>query len=95
MHVALLFQIQNLVQRAKDATLPEQLIDDIDGLDTSCVKLLICKTSPVIRAAQLSLQKKYSNPFHQITSWLPSLKEFEDNSEICEQNHTDCLLFTQ
>ncbi|XP_051169722.1 uncharacterized protein LOC127287047 isoform X2 [Leptopilina boulardi] len=87
--------IQNLIKRAQDATLPQQLIDDIDGLDTACVRLLICKTTPVIRAAQISLQTKHSNPFRQITSWLPSLEEFEDNSEVCEQNHTDCLLFTQ
>lgn len=84
-----------MIKRAQDATLPQQLIDDIDGLDTACVRLLICKTTPVIRAAQISLQTKHSNPFRQITSWLPSLEEFEDNSEVCEQNHTDCLLFTQ
>ncbi|XP_033231951.1 uncharacterized protein LOC117182943 [Belonocnema kinseyi] len=86
-------KIQKLVNQAHDETLPEQLIERLDGSDTSCIKLLICKTSPIINAAQISLKNRFPVHLRQITSWLPTKEQFEDNSETCEQNHTECLLF--
>ena len=82
-----------MLNQAQDETLPEQLIERMDGLDSSCIRLLICKTSPIIHAAQISLKNEYPVQLRQITSWLPTKEQFEDNSEACEQNHTDCLLF--
>ncbi|XP_026674586.1 uncharacterized protein LOC108631313 [Ceratina calcarata] len=86
-------KIQRLISQAHDENLPRQLIEKVDGADSACVRLLICKTSPVIRAAQNFLKNK-TQKLRRITSWLPSRDEFEENSDECENMHTDCSLFT-
>ena len=90
-----MLQIQNLVQQAKNPALPEELIDRLDGLDSACVRLLMCKTSPIILAAQNSLMNKTLDKKFDITSWLPSKELFEDNADSCEEQHFDCKIFPE
>ncbi|XP_012226464.2 uncharacterized protein [Linepithema humile] len=87
-------KIQNLVDQAKDPNLPNQLIASMSSSDSACIRLLLCKSSLVIRTVQNSLNNKSQNYIHGITAWLPSVEEFEANSDKCESKHTDCSLFS-
>ncbi|CAK9806592.1 hypothetical protein ANTPLA_LOCUS4948 [Anthophora plagiata] len=87
-------KIQKLIEQAHDENLPNELIEGVDGLDSACIKLLLCKTSPVIRAAQKLLKNKTQDRTRRMTSWLPNRDEFEENSDECENRHTDCSLFS-
>ncbi|XP_053997056.1 uncharacterized protein LOC128886335 [Hylaeus anthracinus] len=86
-------RIQKLIEQAHDENLPSELIERVDGVDSACIRLLLCKTSPVIRAAQSFLKNKTRSKSRRMTSWLPSRDEFEENSDHCENTHTDCSLF--
>ncbi|XP_031775524.1 uncharacterized protein LOC116415207 [Apis florea] len=86
-------RIQNLLEQARDENLASRLMDRLDGDDSSCIRLLVCKISPVIKAAQYSLKNKTQDKWHRMTSWLPSKDQFEENSDECENTHTDCSLF--
>ncbi|XP_076621667.1 uncharacterized protein LOC143342069 [Colletes latitarsis] len=86
-------RIQKLIEQAHDDSLANQLIERVDGTDSACIRLLVCKTSPVIRAAQSFLKNKTGSKYRRMTSWLPSRDEFEENSDQCENTHTDCSLF--
>ncbi|XP_043789881.1 uncharacterized protein LOC122713466 isoform X2 [Apis laboriosa] len=86
-------RIQNLLEQARDENLADRLIDRLDGDDSSCIRLLVCKISPVIKAAQYSLKNKSQDKWHRMTSWLPNKDEFEENGDECENTHTDCSLF--
>ncbi|XP_076477517.1 uncharacterized protein LOC117163502 [Bombus vancouverensis nearcticus] len=87
-------RIQNLIEQAHDENLPVRLIEKLDGADSACIRLLVCKISPVIRATQNFLKNKAQCKSHQMTSWLPKRDEFEENSDECENTHTDCNLFS-
>ena len=84
--------MKRLVQLAENPDLPSQLIDRVDGYEFSCFRLLLCKITPIIWAAQKSLKNKSAFQNRKITSWLPSWKEFEDYSDDCEVNHNNCVL---
>nr|XP_031838544.1 uncharacterized protein LOC116429583 [Nomia melanderi] len=86
-------RIQSLIKQAQDQELPNQLIERVDGMDSACIRLLLCKTSPVIKAAQHFLKNKAQSE-SSMTGWLPSRDEFEENSDQCENTHTDCSLFS-
>ncbi|XP_032684815.1 uncharacterized protein LOC116850527 [Odontomachus brunneus] len=86
-------KVQNLVDQARDVNLPNHLIARISGSDSACIRLLLCKSSPVIKAAQTSLNNKSRHGMRRMTAWLPSKEEFEANSDECEDKHTDCSLF--
>ncbi|XP_029178637.1 uncharacterized protein LOC114946354 [Nylanderia fulva] len=86
-------KIQNLIDQARNPNLPNQLIARIAAPDSACIRLLICKSSPVIRAAQNSLNNKSQDHMQRLIAWLPSKEEFETNSNECEDNHIDCNLF--
>ncbi|XP_012278855.1 uncharacterized protein LOC105698838 [Orussus abietinus] len=88
-------RIQRLLRQAQDLELPNQLIDRLDGFDSSCIRLLVCKSSPVIWAVQRSLTNETGHKSRGISSWLPRIEEFEDNSESCEIRHRDCELFPE
>ncbi|OAD53567.1 hypothetical protein WN48_09729 [Eufriesea mexicana] len=87
-------RIQSLVEQARDENLPVRLIERIDEVGFACVRLLVCKISPVIRAAQNFLKNEDRGGSSRMTSWLPSRDEFEENSDECENTHTDCGLFS-
>ncbi|XP_003700082.2 uncharacterized protein LOC100883833 [Megachile rotundata] len=87
-------RIQRLLNQAQDDELPNQLIERIEDVNLGCVRLLLCKTSPVIRGVQNFLRNKTRNESHRMTSWLPSRDQFEENSDECENTHTDCSLFS-
>lgn len=89
------FQIQRLVREAQDPDLPNKLINSADGFELPCVRLLLCKISPIIRAAQKSLKNKSLFKNRQMTSWLPSWDEFEEYADDCESQHMDCNLFPE
>nr|XP_033339142.1 uncharacterized protein LOC117227749 [Megalopta genalis] len=86
-------RIQQLIKQAHDEKLPNQLMETIDGVDSGCVKLLLCKTSPVIKAAQHFLKNKAQAESREMTAWLPSKDEFEENSDQCDHAHVECSLF--
>lgn len=88
-----LCQIKSLVHQAKDADLSNQLIERMNDSKSACIRLLLCKSSPVIRAAQNSLENKSRGNMYQMTAWMPSKDEFETNSDECEDRHGDCSLF--
>ncbi|XP_076237904.1 uncharacterized protein LOC143181407 [Calliopsis andreniformis] len=87
-------RIQRLVEQAQDERLSNQLVERVDDIDSACIRLLLCKTSPVIKAAQNFLKNKTHGKTHRMTSWLPSRDEFEENSDHCENTHVDCNLFS-
>lgn len=89
-----MFKIRRLIEQAQDEQLPNQLIERVDGVDSACVRLLLCKTSPVIRAAQSFLKNKTQGKDRRMTAWLPGRDEFEENSDQCENTHADCSLFS-
>ncbi|XP_011166291.1 uncharacterized protein LOC105200435 [Solenopsis invicta] len=86
--------IQNLIDQARNPNLSNQLIERITSSDTGCIRLLLCKSSPIIKAAQISLNNKSQDYMHRIIAWLPSKEEFETSSDKCEEKHTDCRLFS-
>ncbi|XP_018058900.1 PREDICTED: uncharacterized protein LOC108694118 [Atta colombica] len=86
--------VRNLVEQAKNPNLPNQLIARMIGSDSACIRLLLCKSSPIIKAVQTSLNNKLQNYMHRMIAWLPSRKDFEANSDECEENHIDCRLFS-
>ncbi|KAL0124281.1 hypothetical protein PUN28_006258 [Cardiocondyla obscurior] len=86
-------KIQNLINQAKNPNLPNQLIAGMIGPDSACVRLLLCKSSVIIKAAQTSLNNISQNYVHRMVKWLPSKEEFEKNSDECEEKHVDCRLF--
>ncbi|KAH0553551.1 uncharacterized protein LOC123263175 [Cotesia glomerata] len=90
-------KVQNLLKQAQSPELPRKITEQLDGMDLSCVKLLICKMTPFILKAQASLKSESNNGSRKtvFTSWLPSKEEFEDNSENCEQEHKDCRVFPE
>ncbi|KYM97628.1 hypothetical protein ALC62_11923 [Cyphomyrmex costatus] len=85
--------VQNLVEQARNPNLPNQLIARMTGSDSACIRLLLCKSSPIIKAVQTSLNNKSQNYMHRMVAWLPSKKDFEANSDKCEENHDDCRPF--
>ncbi|XP_076284596.1 uncharacterized protein LOC143211057 [Lasioglossum baleicum] len=87
-------RIQKLIEQAHNEDLPNQLMERIDGVDAACVRLLLCKTSPVIRAAQYYLKNNVQDESRRMTAWLPSKDKFEENSDQCENTHADCSLFS-
>lgn len=91
------FQMTKLIEEARNEALPDRLMDTIDGFDSACIRLLLCKASIVIRSAQESLKKKKkkSNGIRSFTAWLPSKEDFERNSDECEDKYTDCRLFPE
>lgn len=88
-----ILQIQNLLEQAQNPQLPEQIIDNLDVLDSSCVKLLMCKITPIILHAQKSLKNNTINRKFDLTSWLPDKQLFEDNGDNCEEKFLDCKIF--
>ncbi|KAK1123103.1 hypothetical protein K0M31_008736 [Melipona bicolor] len=87
-------KIQDLIEQAYDENLPNRLIERIDGTDSACTRLLVCKITPVITAAQSFLKNEDRVKPRRLTAWLPSRDEFEENSDGCENTHTDCSLFS-
>ncbi|KZC06052.1 hypothetical protein WN55_07138, partial [Dufourea novaeangliae] len=87
-------RIQKLIEHTQNEHLPDQLMQRVDGLDSACIRLLLCKTSPVIRAAQNSLKITTQGESRGMTGWLPSRDEFEENNDRCEVTHNDCELFS-
>ncbi|XP_047366910.1 uncharacterized protein LOC124955876 isoform X3 [Vespa velutina] len=88
-------KMTKLIEEARNEALPDRLMDTIDGFDSACIRLLLCKASIVIRSAQESLKKKKSNGIRSFTAWLPSKEDFERNSDECEDKYTDCRLFPE
>ncbi|KAK0081980.1 hypothetical protein PV326_007399 [Microctonus aethiopoides] len=86
-------RIQNLLEQAQNPQLPEQIIDNLDVLDSSCVRLLMCKITPIILHAQKSLKNNTLNRKFDLTSWLPDKQLFEDNGDNCEEKFLDCKIF--
>ena len=85
-----MFQLQNLLKQAEDDSLPDQLIDNVNDVNTVCIKRLICKTSPFIWAAQKSLKNRSTNTRIDLISWIPSKTDFENNSDICDDKYDGC-----
>ncbi|KAL7298928.1 hypothetical protein TKK_0008031 [Trichogramma kaykai] len=81
---------KRLLQQAEDDKLPNQLVDSLDGYNTKCVQLLICKISPIIWAAQKSLRSNPKNSKLDIISWLPSREEFETHFDNCDSKYKVC-----
>ncbi|XP_043288083.1 uncharacterized protein [Venturia canescens] len=88
-------KVQSLVEQAKDPRLPIHLIEKLDGPNSACVRLFICKSSPIILAAQNSLKNRTVERRFDITSWLPRMEDFEDNADRCDEKHDDCALFPE
>ncbi|KAK2582480.1 hypothetical protein KPH14_004784 [Odynerus spinipes] len=90
-------KMKKLIEEARNEALPDRLLDSLDGFDSGCIRLLLCKISIVIRAAQESLKNKKpnSNGIRSFTAWLPSREDFEGNSDECEDKYTDCRLFPE
>ncbi|XP_011495044.1 PREDICTED: uncharacterized protein LOC105359971 [Ceratosolen solmsi marchali] len=82
-------KIQNLLRQAEDKGLPSQLMEKADFGNSPCIKLLLCKLSPIIWAAQKSLKNGSIRGQRDITSWLPSKNQFETYSDTCDDNNND------
>ncbi|KAJ8667000.1 hypothetical protein QAD02_008662 [Eretmocerus hayati] len=85
-------KVQNLWNQAQSKSLPRRLIEEIGGRNSSCVQLLICKSSPIIWAAQKSMRDQSVRIQRDITSWLPSREKFEEYSDNCDDKYRDCRM---
>ncbi|KAM8710471.1 hypothetical protein ACLKA7_017139 [Drosophila subpalustris] len=92
---------QRMLRRIMDHKLPEHVVDMIeskespDGNEAACLKLLMCKSSPIIWGMQQSLKKRlagepdepdeesYMNA-NMFFKYLPSLREYKEHGEECE-----------
>ncbi|EDV96478.1 uncharacterized protein LOC6557503 [Drosophila grimshawi] len=92
---------QRMLRRIMDHDLPEHVVDMIaskespDGNEVACLKLLMCKSSPIIWGMQDSLKKRlagepeepdeqsYMNA-NMFFKYLPSLSEFKEHGVGCE-----------
>ncbi|XP_030570833.1 uncharacterized protein LOC115769931 [Drosophila novamexicana] len=92
---------QRMVRRIMDRQLPEYIVDMIesketpDGNEAACLKLLMCKSSPIIWGMQNSLKKRLAGEPEEFDEdsymnanaffkYLPSLDEFKEHGAGCE-----------
>ncbi|SPP85411.1 uncharacterized protein LOC117587082 [Drosophila guanche] len=101
---------KRLLDRIMDKDLPEQILDMIEskedremGHEAGCLKMLMCKSKPIIWGMQNSLQKRLAGepelPEEQdnqsyfnkgiFFKYLPSLKDFREHSAGCETRFND------
>lgn len=92
---------QRMLHRIMDRQLPEHIVDMIesketaDGNEAACLKLLMCKSSPIIWGMQNSLEKRLAGEQEEYDDqsymnanaffkYMPSLHEFKEHGEGCE-----------
>lgn len=92
---------QRMLRRIMDRQLPEHIVDMIeaketaDGNEAACLKLLMCKSSPIIWGMQNSLEKRLAGEQEEYDDqsymnanaffkYMPSLDEFRQHGESCE-----------
>ncbi|TDG47486.1 hypothetical protein AWZ03_006078 [Drosophila navojoa] len=92
---------QRMLRRIMDRRLPEHIVDMIEskesanGNEAACLKLLMCKSSPIIWGMQNSLEKRLAGEQEEYDEqsymnanaffkYMPSLDEFRQHSESCE-----------
>ncbi|XP_017101473.2 uncharacterized protein [Drosophila bipectinata] len=101
---------KRLLQEIMDRELPERIVDMISekedpekGHKAGCMKLLMCKSQPIIWGMQDSLKKRIAGePEEQedtdsffnkkvFYKYLPSLEDFREHSTSCEARfHEEC-----
>ncbi|XP_017844029.2 uncharacterized protein LOC108600773 [Drosophila busckii] len=94
---------QRMLRRIMDRQLPEHIVDMIEakenadqgGNEAACLKLLMCKSTPIIWGMQDSLKKRLAGEPEKLDEsayfnangffkYLPSLDEFRQHSQGCE-----------
>lgn len=92
---------QRMLRRIMDRQLPEHIVDMIeaketaDGNEAACLKLFMCKSSPIIWGMQNSLEKRLAGEQEEYDEqsymnanaffkYMPSLDEFKQHGESCE-----------
>lgn len=90
-----------MLRRMMDDKLPEYIVDMIEskespnGNEAACLKMLMCKSSPIIWGMQKSLKKRlagepdepdedtYMNA-NAFFKYLPSIKDYKEHGVSCE-----------
>lgn len=92
---------QRMLRRIMDRQLPEHVVDMLaakesgDGNEAACLKLLMCKSSPIIWGMQKSLRKRLAGEPEEhdpnaymnadmFFKYLPSLNEYKEHGVGCE-----------
>lgn len=105
-----------------DKELPERILNYIDEGDdndrkmqTDCIKMLICKSAPIIQGMQRAVAKQINgkesetiasdenssnrnsknddSQMNAFFKYLPSVDEFRDYGETCENRFKSCKIF--
>ncbi|KAB0799105.1 hypothetical protein PPYR_06985 [Photinus pyralis] len=92
--------LAHILESAKGDDLPENVVGYIKDQaleeDTDCIQLLLCKASPLIWGMQRTVNSSHENvPKGKAALFanLPTLDEFADYGDTCEQKHPYCLIY--
>lgn len=91
-------KLLELIDYAKDESLPEHIIDNIKdhSLDeeTDCIQLLICKVKPFIWGMQKTIVDGIaSKTKFGLFNNLPTVQEMAEHGDSCEKKHPYCPLY--
>lgn len=95
---------------AKDKNLPQRIVrsidDDRNDPNTACIKLLLCKSAPIIRGMQRAVLDNNDskeevdekvdggNRLDVFFKHLPDVEEFKKHGYECGIRYSDCKIFT-
>lgn len=100
--------LAHTLNELRNSSLPENLVEmfasmeEKDG-DADCVKLLVCKTSPIIWGMQRAcndsidpdeqtdeIDESYGKGLNSFYKYLPDMKEFSTHGDACESRYDGC-----
>lgn len=94
------------LQDVRDHELPNKLITMVEQLnhkagDVDCVLMLLCKLKPFVWGMQKAVDTRIkrddvapdANRLGQFFKFVPSVEEFRNNGEECEESYRTCKLF--
>lgn len=110
---------------SRDKDLPQQVVqsivngalgDDPSNGQADCIKLLVCKSAPIIWGMQRAIfeptnandktedrngndnsgsdDKKSGNRLDEYFRYLPTVPEFKDHGDECEQRYNGCKIYS-
>ncbi|KAF5302165.1 hypothetical protein FQR65_LT08588 [Abscondita terminalis] len=92
--------VSDILGTAKHSDLPSNIVEYIKdrGLDeeTDCLQLLICKSTPLIWGMQKTVNSSIDDiPKGKAALFanLPSIQEFADYGDLCENKHPYCTIY--
>lgn len=100
--------LTNTLNDLRNSSLPERLVDMFDEKDgnTDCIKLLVCKMSPLIwgmqRACNATIEQEEQmdeidggnngRGLNSFYKYLPDMQEFSTHGDACESRYDGCTV---